>query len=249
MTRIPFYNISLDTVSLNELQDILTSYMDCSVAKTLFFLNAHCFNIAQENNEYLAVLKQASLLLNDGIGIDIAARFIGIKLKFNLNGTDLIPEILSLANGKNKNIYLLGGKPKVAEIAAQNLKLKFPKIKICGYNDGYFNNTKEEEILSEIRHKNIEILIVGMGVPLQEMWIYRNLDRLPTVKLAIAGGAILDFISGSITRAPSWMRKCRIEWLYRLLHEPKRTHKRIFIGGFKFIMNVLKFYFKQKSTI
>ena len=107
---------------------------------------------------------------------------------------------------------------------------KYPELKICGYRNGYFDLNNDLEVLQDIIYKKTELLIVGMGVPRQELWLAKNKDRLAGVKISIAGGAILDFISENVSRAPKWMRKTGTEWVFRLLQEPARLFQRYAIG-------------------
>ena len=108
-----------------------------------------------------------------------------------------------------------------------------------GIYHGFFSSTEENMIIEEINSRKVDVLIVGMGVPKQELWITAIKDKLETAKLCVAGGAIIDFIAGNVTRAPKWMRVMQIEWLYRLFLEPKRLWRRYLIGNIKFLYYVI----------
>ena len=241
--RKKFFNIELDLLTtidaLKTIQDYLNSdknYINC-------FINAHCFNIAQKNSEYKKSLESFDLILNDGIGIKLASHLIRLDLMENLNGTDLIPKIITLASQLKKRIYLLGGKPGIAELACKNIEKAIPGVVIAGFHDGYF--TDNQKIVEEINSSGADLLIVGMGVPKQEIWLSQNKKSLNT-KLSIAGGAIIDFQAGNVMRAPLWMQKVYLEWLFRLLQEPKRLWKRYLIGNLVFFYNILKLKFSAK---
>jgi len=239
--RIPFYNIFLDNLSTAEvLTDIHSIFEDGISGQTVFFVNAHCFNVAQKNEEYRKALQQADYVLNDGTGIRIASLFQRIRLKENMNGTDLIPKILEYSTHLQTRVYLLGGRPGVALEASHNLKQKIRGLNIVGVCDGYFGRDETRKVLRDITDKKADILVVGMGVPRQEIWLRKNIDHLPTVRLALAGGAILDFQAGRIKRAPHWMRKAGMEWLYRLSQEPRRLFKRYLYGNLLFFINLAK---------
>ncbi len=201
----------------------------------MFFLNAHCFNISTKDKLYKSSLEKATFILNDGIGIEIGAKFNGIKIKENLNGTDLIPSILENLP-KHSKIFFLGGKEGVAEKASEKLFRK--KIQVVGSSNGYF--TSNDLVIQKINESEANVLVVGMGVPYQENWLTSNMKHLKHIKLAIAGGAILDFLSENINRAPLWVRKMKMEWAFRLLMEPKRMWKRYLMGNFIFFYNLLK---------
>lgn len=226
-------NINID---LFDEESFLTQLeKDLSNKKTeVFFLNAHCFNLAQQDEKYLEVINSCDYLLNDGIGIKLASLFDGVKIKQNLNGTDLIPKIIALAAKKKQKVFLLGAEEGVAKLAAENLLKNNQGLEIAGVHNGYEFG---DDLLKEIDDSRAEILLVAMGVPTQEIWIRENKDKLKNVKLFVAGGAILDFLSGRIKRAPVLLRKMSLEWVFRLILEPARLWKRYIIG------NILFFYY------
>ena len=213
---------------------------------TVFFLNAHCFNVAQKNPDYHHALNQADLVLNDGIGLEIASRFTSFRFKDNLNGTDLIPKILKLATLNKKRIFLLGGEEGVAARAAEKIREQNPDAEIAGYHSGFFSVEQEKVLIENINSSGTHVLVIGMGVPKQELWAHQNKELLKGVQVIIAGGAILDFISGNIKRAPLWMRKMQMEWMFRLLLEPRRMWKRYTVGNLMFFYHILRLKSKPK---
>ncbi|MFO7924689.1 MAG: WecB/TagA/CpsF family glycosyltransferase [Bacteroidales bacterium] len=241
--KIDLYNIKLDIKSSAGVIADCRNFFHSNRVSTLFFLNAHCFNVAQKEAVYRKAINESDLLLNDGIGISIACRMAGIKPVENLNGTDLIPVILSLAAREKVKIFLLGGKDGVAEKAAVKIKEKIPGIEIAGTESGYFSGNRGKEVINRINDSRADLLLLGMGVPKQELWAVRNKPLLKNVKLIIAGGAILDFISGQIKRAPLWVRRNNLEWLYRLYLEPGRLWKRYTAGNILFFYHLVKLKF------
>ena len=198
------------------------------------FLNAHCFNISMKDKEYRKIVSSSNFILNDGIGIEIAARLDNKTFNKNLNGTDLIPKILE--NFKNEKIYLLGAKEENVKLAVENLVNKHG-LKVVGYSNGYFE--KSDSVVRHINDSEASILLIGMGVPIQEKWAYDNRNQL-NCKMIINGGAIIDFLSENIKRAPLFMRKLKLEWLYRLIQEPKRLWKRYLLGNIIFFLNLIR---------
>jgi len=241
-----FFNVQIHAFTREDVFNKCDTFLQNKRPHTLYFLNAHCFNIAQKNPHYYKALEEADLLLNDGIGLKIASYFSKVRFKENLNGTDLIPQILTFAAQKGKSIYFLGSKPGIAEKAAQVAREKTKQLKIAGFSSGYFNKSDEPKIIESINTSGADILVLGMGVPRQELWAHENKKQFTNVKLIIAGGAILDFISGEVSRAPKWMRKAGMEWIYRLLLEPKRMWKRYVAGNFIFFYHVLALALKQR---
>ena len=240
-------NINIDLFdSEEEVLALLSKDIDSGRSIELFFLNAHCFNLAQKDREYFDILNSCDYLLNDGIGIKIASKIEKLVLKKNLNGTDFIPEIAEMAAKKGCKIFLLGAKDGIAEEAAVKLKEKFEGLQIAGVHSGY---GLDESVLEMINNSKADILIAGMGVPMQEKWIRENKSKLGSVKLFVGGGAILDFLSQRIRRAPLFMRKIGLEWVFRLCLEPGRLWRRYLVGNFLFFyyILVLKLGFKTWS--
>jgi len=208
----------------------------------VFWANAHCINQAAENEDYLKTLQEAEFLLNDGAGIELAGWIKGIPVKENLNGTDLIPEILDrIAKQKEEaSVFLLGGRKEGVEQARQVMQKRWPSLNFIGSYHGF--SPDDHEPLKQIATLHPDILIVGTGVPKQELFVTKNWRDLQDsgVKLAIAGGAVLDFLRGKVPRAPKWMQKIRMEWLYRLFLEPSRLWRRYLFGNLKFFSILLK---------
>lgn len=240
-------NIDIDLFDdEKEVLALLSKDIDSMRSIELFFLNAHCFNLAQKDREYFDILNSCDYLLNDGIGIKIASKIEKLVLKKNLNGTDFIPEIAEMASKKGYKIFLLGAKDGIAEEAAVKLKEKFEGLQIAGVHSGY---GLDDSVLELINNSKADILIAGMGVPMQEKWIRENKRKLACVKLFVGGGAILDFLSQKIRRAPLFMRKFGLEWVFRLCLEPGRLWRRYLVGNFLFFyyILVLKLGFKTWS--
>ena len=232
-------NIAMDNMDVEEGLAALERNLVSHKKTTVYFLNAHCYNIAQKDAEYRTIINQADYLLNDGIGIMLGARIFGFQLKENLNGTDFIPELLKLASKKRYTAYLLGAGTGVAGKAAEKLKLAIPGIQIVGARSGYFSEKENDEIVHKINQLAPDILIVGRGVPIQEKWISENKEALKAT-IILGVGAYIDFASGRIPRAPRMMRRLKMEWVYRLLLEPRRMWKRYLIGNLQFFYYVVK---------
>ena len=238
-----FFNIDLDIITGSDVLGMCRKYFHSGKIRTVYFLNAHCFNIAKKNKKYLEAINRSDLLLNDGIGVRLASILNGVSLLENLNGTDLIPRIIGLAEEEGVKVFLLGGKEHVPPKAAGKLAESYPGLIISGYRSGYFTKNEEMEVVNQINRSGAGLLILGMGVPKQELWADENKSLLKHVRLIVAGGAILDFISGEISRAPLWIRKINMEWAYRLCLEPKRMWKRYITGNFLFLYHILRIRF------
>ncbi|KIN64489.1 Glycosyl transferase, WecB/TagA/CpsF family [Sulfitobacter noctilucicola] len=203
------------------------------------FMNAHCFNVMARDRQYAAAVKSANLLLPDGIGVALAAKMTGQALKENLNGTDFIPALLEQAAKNGKSVYLFGGTPGTADTAAQNLIHKIPGLQIAGTRDGYAEAQNEAEVIADINASGADIVLVALGVPMQELWLHRNAPYLDA-DLTMGVGAALDFFAGNVVRAPAWVRKAKSEWVWRLAMEPRRLAKRYLEGNFSFLARAAK---------
>jgi len=202
------------------------------------FLNAHNANVAFAEPQFAEALRDF-LILADGIGVDIAAKLLyGETFPANLNGTDFIPAFLA-AEPRPLTIALLGAKRANAEAAAEKFKEMAPQHNFVVAHDGYFGPAEEPLILQRIERLRPDVLLVAMGVPRQEFWIAKNITSSHcTVPMAV--GALLDFMSGAIPRAPLIIRRLRLEWLFRLITEPGRLWRRYIFGNPVFLARVLR---------
>ena len=172
------------------------------------------------------LMEEADLLLPDGIGITLLCRRNGITPPPRLTGIDTALELLKYAAENGNSVYLLGGKPSVAHRAAEGLRRQLPDLLLCGTHHGYFDVTADSAengaVIKEINSLSPRILLVCMGFPRQEEWIIQNANKLPSVRIFMGLGGSLDVWSGDLRRAPRWVQKMRLEWLWRCTLQPSR---------------------------
>lgn len=212
------------------------------------FLNAHNANIAYSDPAFAEALDDF-LILPDGVGVDIAARLLyGSSFPANLNGTDFVPAFLE-ASTRPLTVALLGASPEIAEAASRRLAGIAPQHRLEVIHNGYFSANEEAGIVGRIAELHPDILLVAMGVPRQELWIARHIDARHCT-LPIAVGALLDFLSGTVPRAPLWLRRLRLEWVFRLVVEPRRLWRRYVVGNPLFLWRVVcqKFFSKPEPV-
>ena len=202
------------------------------------FLNAHCANVARKDWRYRDTLENVEALLPDGSGVAMAAKLNGAPLGDNLNGTDLFGRLCRCLAFRKISVFFLGGRPGVAQQAAENTKAEIPLLNIAGHRHGYFSPREEQDVIDEINASGARVVFVAFGVPDQDVWISRIRHRLHAPVILGVGG-LLDFVSGRIPRAPLWMRKAGLEWMYRLKCEPKRMWRRYIIGNISFTAHAL----------
>lgn len=174
---------------------------------------------AWENGELMDALADADLVIPDGIGVVKAAKILGTPLKERLPGIEIGEAILKYLAESGKSAFLLGAKPGVAELAAEQIKKKYPGINICGTNDGYFK--EDAPVVAKINAARPDFLMVCLGAPKQEIWMSRNAPMLDVGLMAGLGGS-LDVFAGTVERAPKVWQELNLEWLYRCIKEPWR---------------------------
>jgi alpha-1,3-mannosyltransferase len=201
------------------------------------FANANALNIASTNEKFCALLKRC-LVMNDGVGIDAASRILfGSTFPQNLNGTDFTPYYFKHTRNSYR-IFFLGSSYGVAERAALRLIKICGRHQIAGCQNGYSRVSDTMAIRAKILASRADVVLVAMGNPMQEMWLAENLEAT-SCRLGFAVGALFDFLSGEVLRAPPWMRAARLEWIYRLLLEPRRLWRRYLLGNPAFLMRVV----------
>ena len=188
---------------------------------------------AQRNADFLQAINAAALVVADGIGVVWATRYLKAPTPERITGVDTLVALARRCAGAGYRIYLLGAAPGVAEEAAARLQSLAPGVQIAGTYAGSPAPAEEDEIIERMRAARADVLCVAYGAPAQDLWIYRNLARLPAA-LAIGVGGAYDFISGRQQRAPRLMQRLGIEWLYRLYREPWRWRRMLALPRFAF---------------
>lgn len=214
---------------------------------SISFVNAHNMLVMLRDDAYRQVLER-NLVLPDGVGLDIASRVAhGEPFPANLNGTDFVPALLTFME-QPKRIGLLGGRRSVVEKAAEKFRQHAPWHEFIIIADGFFDPARSDVVTTEISRQNIDMLIVGMGTPLQEKWVAEHVDARH-VRLVLTVGALFDFVSGSVPRAPALVRAMRGEWLFRLALEPGRLWRRYMLGVPLFLYQVIRHRYGRKRRI
>ncbi|HOB81742.1 MAG TPA: WecB/TagA/CpsF family glycosyltransferase [Peptococcaceae bacterium] len=193
--------------------------------------NAEVLYRAYREPQLAGILREAALVTADGFGVVWASRFLGAPVPARVTGVDLVQQLLALAEQKGWGVYYLGAKPEVVEKAVLNTLSRYPRLKICGYRHGYFTEQEKEEVMSNIVKVKPQILLVALGSPKQEHFIRELLARF-AIPMAIGVGGTFDVLAGTAKRAPAWMQKRGLEWLYRLFKEPSRWRRMLALPRF-----------------
>ncbi|MDZ7808671.1 MAG: WecB/TagA/CpsF family glycosyltransferase [Gracilimonas sp.] len=214
--------------ALGNIRNLLDDNAGTGNIAPIYFVNVHSIFLAIQHHKLMEQLNYSALTLADGSGLNLAGKLLGEPVIENLNGTDFTPKVLEMAAQTGKSVYLLGARESVLNSTIQNLKQQYPTLKVAGHHHGYFNNEDEARIIDDINQSEADILLVGMGSPIQEDWIWQNRENLHA-KVGFAVGGLFDFLSGEFPRAPLWMRKLGLEWVFRFFNDPTSKWKRIFI--------------------
>lgn len=243
--KINIRGVYFNNVNFEEAVSSLIDSLNAGKQTALYTPNSEIVQACIENNELYDVINSAEMIVPDGIGVVKAGKILKTPFKGGkVAGIEVGEEVIKRLAGSDHKVYLLGGKPGVAEQARDALLIKYPGVKYAGCSDGYFKKEGEENeaVLKKIAESGADVLFVCLGAPTQEKWIYANRASLPEVKLFLALGGSLDGYAGNVKRAPKIFIKLGLEWFYRLLCEPWR---------FKRMLKLPKFYFgtwKYKFT-
>ena len=190
-------------------------------------LNIHCVNLALKNPWLKDFINQAQWVFCDGDGVRLGLRILGEIPPPKMTYDRWIWELGEFCSREGFRLFFLGAKPGIAAEAARRLQARFPNLQIAGTNHGYFekDGPENDRIIQEINRGNADILIVGFGMPAQEKWLSENWRKI-NAHVFLSGGAVFDYASGQLKRAPAWMIRSHLEWLYRLFREPRRLWKR-----------------------
>lgn len=193
--------------------------------------NAELVYRAWHDPEVARVMAEAALVTPDGAGVVWAARRLaGITLQ-RVTGIDLAADICEAAVKSGWRLFLFGGQPGVAEEAATRLEARYPGLVICGTSHGYLEPAEMKKLVTRIRTASPHVLLVGLGAPKQELWINHHLEELG-VPVCLGVGGSLDVLAGRIRRAPEWVQRANLEWLYRLILQPARLKRQMVLPAF-----------------
>lgn len=212
-------------------------------------VNLDMMRIAYKDLEFRNIINDSEISVIDGKPIIWFSKLYRKGFKFKISGSDLIYPVLEMCNLNNYSILIIGGKEDVGHRACQNIVSKYPNIKFVKSYSPSFGFEKNEILINEtvnfINEVNADLVLLCLSAPKQEKFFYHNKDRL--VKACyMCAGATVDFLAGNIKRAPKWMSKCGLEWLYRLIKEPKRLYKR-YLLDFLFIPKIVFISFFRKE--
>jgi len=234
----------LDTDGLIELAVARTL---AGMRTTFSYVNAHVANLAMHDDLLADALRRADVLFADGVSVVWASRFAERRLPERMTANDYFPRLLRRCADEGLRLFLLGGKPGVAEAAAEAMRAVEPTVRIVGTRDGYFGPAESNAVLARINESGADMLVVGLSTPRQELWLAQHGPRL-RVPVRWCGGALLDYWAGLERPAPAWACRYGTEWLYRLAVDPVGKWRRYLLGNPRFVWNTLAWAWRRRNS-
>lgn len=223
MPKTDIRGLKIDNITMAEAIEASEKVLSGGGKLTVFTPNAEIAQACAESEEAMRIVSSADMLLPDGAGVLKAAKILGTPMKEKVAGVEYGENIVRLCAEKGYSLYILGGKPGVAEKAAENLQNKYSGLKIAGCRDGYFEKSFDgsESTVNAVNESGADVLFVCLGFPAQEKWTYENKSRLSAKIIACLGGSV-DIYAGTAKRAPKFFISLHLEWLWRLIKQPSR---------------------------
>jgi N-acetylglucosaminyldiphosphoundecaprenol N-acetyl-beta-D-mannosaminyltransferase len=241
--RIDILGVGVDPLTVEELHVEVGRLVRGGKRGLVLNVNAHCLNLCYEDPKLRDFLNGAEVVFCDGAGVRLAASILSRRIPERITYAEWAWRLAAFAAAQGFSLYFLGGRPGVAREAARRLIESFPDLKIVGVRHGYFDHSagsaENEAVVAEINAAAPDILLVGLGMPLQERWLMENRERIGA-GVVLTGGAVFDYVSGGLRRGPRLLTDNGFEWLARLFGEPRRLWRRYLVGNPLFLLRVLK---------
>jgi N-acetylglucosaminyldiphosphoundecaprenol N-acetyl-beta-D-mannosaminyltransferase len=234
------FDIPIDLAQPGELLRTISAWASDQRTRRVMYVNAHVVNQSRATPGLGGALRRADLVYCDGYGVRLAARVLNLPVPHRMTGADWIWGLASLCERSGQPIYLLGSEPPIAREAAARLRRWYPQLDVVGAHHGFFDldSPHNERVIEDINAHRPAIVLVGMGTPKQELWVDRYADRLDGAVVWTVG-ALFDYVSGHMPRAPRWLADNGLEWIFRLAIEPQRMWRRYLLGNPAFLSRVL----------
>lgn len=234
--RSKVLGIQIDRVTLAEALAKVEGFISEKKPRLVATANAEMVMLAQQDGELAGILNQADLVVPDGAGVVWACKHHCCPVPERVAGYDLVQTFLARAAVCGYRVYFFGGAPGIAENAREKAEELYSGLRVVGTRNGYFSQADEADIVREIQSCQPDVLLVALGVPKQEKWLWSHLQEL-AVPVSIGVGGTFDVMAGVICRAPLWMQQAGLEWLYRLGCQPSRVIRMMALP--RFVLKVL----------
>lgn len=243
-----FFGIDVFLDSMDDLICEIFKDLDLKQKRAYYAINPDCMLRAKDDNEYYRILNdKKNKVYVDGQWIINTQKILNLPVAVErIATTDLFPAMLKAADKYNRKIkvFLLGGKEGTSEQVIKNMEKIYNNVEFVGSYHGYFDKNSCQNIIEYINRCNPQIIFVGFGCPIQEKWVNENIDKI-NANVFITCGGLFDYYAENVKRAPRWMQKSGLEWLFRFIQEPKRLFKRYVFGNFRYLFSI--FYIKLRG--
>jgi N-acetylglucosaminyldiphosphoundecaprenol N-acetyl-beta-D-mannosaminyltransferase len=244
--RIKILNAYVDKVSLNEVKEEIFNAIEKREKKHIVYLNGLKIYEINKNPLIKKAIDEAEFILADGVPLVWVSKLFNNPLPGRVSGTDLFELLLEECEKRSRSVYFLGSREQVLLKMIDYIKEKHPKLRIAGYRNGYFTDIDDERIINEINASKADVLFIGISSPKKEVWANKHKNRI-TVPIIKGVGGSFDVLAGTVSRAPKWMQECGLEWLHRVIKEPKRMLKRYLITNSYFLYLTIKYLIARKD--
>jgi N-acetylglucosaminyldiphosphoundecaprenol N-acetyl-beta-D-mannosaminyltransferase len=224
LLRVDLLGVTIHRIEMARAVETVRGFVASGTPHIIVTADSSMIVLAQKDPDLRALVNEADLVTPDGAGVLLGARLLGRPLIERVSGVDLSREICRMAAQDGFSVYLLGAAPGVANAAAEKLREACPGLRIAGTHHGYFDPSEDGEVAAAVRASGAKALLVGIGIPRQEKFIRDHLNELG-VCVAMGVGGTFDVLSGRVKRAPAWMQRHGLEWLYRLARDPRKISK------------------------
>ena len=237
LVKADILGCNVDRIGMNETLQKIEKFIQSRETNHIITLNAEIIYRAQNDSKLKEIINDADLVTPDGSGVVWASKHLNAPVPERVTGIDLTLKLAELASKKGWTFYFYGGAPSVAEAAAQSLQQKYKELKVVGTCHGYITEAEKQNLLEDIKEKQPDILLVALGAPRQEFWI-KDHQKIIQVPVCIGVGGSLDVIAGKVKRAPVYIQKAGLEWLYRLIKEPHRIGRMMALPRFTILVKL-----------
>lgn len=245
--RVDILGVHVDSLTMGEAVKRIRAFIEEKTSVLIATANAEMLMRATYDRELKTILNDAALVVPDGAGTVWAAHHLGHLMPERVAGYDLAQELMREAPKRGYRFFFFGAAPGVAEKAKRKAEKLYPGIEIVGVRNGFFSAKDELEILREIQEAAPDILLVALGVPKQEKWLAAHLREL-AVPVSMGVGGTFDVMAGVMKRAPRWMQKAKLEWLFRGALQPRRAGRLIALPRFVFKVMAYKKSRQRKGS-
>lgn len=240
LRRVDFLGLTLTSATKAQFVDWVIERASGSEPSTSYAINASSVNLAFKNRPYWNALQNCDALYCDGISVYWASKVLGRPVPEKLTTTDCVDPIAARCATEGLSMYIIGNESGVAQQAAERLVEKHPGLIVKGTHAGFFNEREERLLMAELSRLRPDLLWVGMGNPLQELWVERHRYEL-RVPITLTCGAMMEIVSGRLRRPPPWVTDYGFEWAFRLLNQPRQMWRRYLIGNVVFLARVVRY--------